>query len=204
MDDKEVIIVGGFHEIIELCENLGKKIIGIIDNLLQNSYLGYPILGKDVDADALFSIYKNVPLIITPDNPHVREKLYRYYSEKGFRFTSLISNRAIVSKSARIGVGAIIQDGVNLSAFAEIGDFVKLNSCSNLMHDVVVESFSTIAPGAVVLGRVQIGTKSYIGANATILPNLTIADGTTVGAGAVVAKNTESNSTVVGVPAKKI
>lgn len=204
MNQNEVILVGGFHEIIELCENLGKKIVGIIDNQLEGNYLGYTILGDDTMADTLYQKYKDIPLIISPDNPGVREKLFHYYSGIGFRFSTLISHRAIVSKSAQIGIGTIIQDGVNISVFSKVGNFVKINSFANLMHDVVVDNFATIAPNAVVLGRVHIGAKAYIGANATILPKIDVAEETIVGAGAVVTKDTDQKSTVIGIPAKKI
>ena len=71
------------------------------------------------------------------------------------------------------------------------------------MHDVTVSEFVTIAPNAVVLGRVSIRSNSYVGANSTILPALLIDYNTTIGAGAVVTKDTEKDSVVVGVPAKK-
>ena len=44
----------------------------------------------------------------------------------------------------------------------------------------------------------------WIGAKATVLGNCTISEGTVVGAGAVVTKNSEKNSVIAGVPAKKI
>ena len=44
---EQIIIVGGFHEMIELCEDAGREVIGILDLVDDTSYLGYPILGKD-------------------------------------------------------------------------------------------------------------------------------------------------------------
>ena len=49
--DKDVILVGGFHEVIELCEKAGYNIVGIIDSHLHDSYmkLSYcPICKKTV------------------------------------------------------------------------------------------------------------------------------------------------------------
>jgi acetyltransferase-like isoleucine patch superfamily enzyme len=48
---------------------------------------------------------------------------------------------------------------------------------------------TTVAPNAVILGKVKIGKCCYIGSNATILPNITISDNVVIGAGAVVTKN---------------
>ena len=201
---KKVIIIGGFHEIIELCEDIGVEIVGIIDNSLAGEYLGYPILGNDNDAEQIYKKYKDVPVAITPDLPVIRERLFQHYSAKGFGFQTLISGSAKISKSSTIGRGTIIQSGVNISSFCEIGDFVKLNVNANIMHDTIVGNFSTVAPNALLLGRVKVDEFCYIGANATILPNIVISRASTVGAGAVVTKDTNENQTVIGIPAKQL
>ena len=55
-----------------------------------------------------------------------------------------------------------------------------------------------------VFGRITIGNNVSIGWNTIIMPGVTIGDNVVVGAGAVVTKDIESNSVVVGVPARKI
>lgn len=202
MSKKKVILVGGFHEIIELCEDLGYVIVGIIDNILKNQILGYKVIGSDNDAASLSESYLNIPLVITPDSPIVRLQLFNLYSELGYSFETIISTRAKISKSAIIGKGVIIQDGVNISANSKIGNFVKLNTFCNVMHDCEIKDFVTIAPNAVILGRIYIEEGSYIGANSTILPETSIGKNVIVGAGAVVTKKIESNKNVKGVPAK--
>ena len=202
MDKKRVILVGGFHEVIELCENCGYEIVGIIDNILTGTYYGYKIIGKDSDAEALYPTYKDCELVITPDSPKIREKLVALYSGYGYKFATVISPEARISKTATIGKGTVIQAGVNVSAETHIGNFVKLNTNCNVMHDNVVGDYVTIAPNAVSLGKIRIGGKAYIGANSTILPNLIIGKGAVVGAGAVVTKNVNDNTVVKGVPSK--
>ena len=63
---------------------------------------------------------------------------------------------------------------------------------------------ASIAPGAILLGNVQVGEGAYIGAGAVVLPRIKIGKGAIVGAGAVVTKNVEDGITVVGVPATKM
>ena len=70
------------------------------------------------------------------------------------------------------------------------------------MHDCRVGNFVTIAPNAVILGRIEIGNNSYIGANSTILPKIKIGGNAIVGAGSVVTKNVIKDSIIKGVPAK--
>ena len=198
----DVIIVGGFHEIIELYEECGLNVVGIIDNELQGTYYGVPIIGKDEDAERLFTKYGECKVIITPDSPKIREKLVYLYKVIGYKFATVISPLAHISKYSEIGYGAVIQTGVNVSTATKVGNFCKLNSYCNVMHDNVIGDFTTIAPNAVLLGRVNTGKGSYIGANSTILPNISIGTGSTVGAGAVVTRDVAENMIVKGVPAR--
>ena len=198
------ILIGGFHEMIELCESCHMDIVGIIDNDIGQKFMGYEILGGDEIAKDLFQSYGNIPIIVSPDHPSIRKKLVTYYSAIGFDCATVVSPAAWVSKSAQIGRGVVVQSGVNVSSFAVIGNFVKLNTNANVMHDCRVGDFSTIAPNAVLLGKVSIGECCYIGANATILPGKNIGVGATIGAAAVVTKDVATNVIVVGNPAKEL
>lgn len=197
----KIIIVGAFHEIIELAEDNGIEISGMIDNSLNGSYRDYKILCNDKEAPNLDKTFKNIPVLITPDIPSIRKKLHIFYTESGFIFSSLISRDSKISKSATIGTGTIIQSGVNVSAESIIGNFVKLNTKCNIMHDSVIGDYTTIAPNAVILGNVKIGESCYIGSNSTILPNICVCDNTVIGAGAVVTKNIYISGKYAGVPA---
>jgi sugar O-acyltransferase (sialic acid O-acetyltransferase NeuD family) len=199
-----IIVVGAFHEIIELTEELNVNIFGLIDNEKKGDYMGYPIIATDETANDLSIDIKQLPLIITPDMPAIRMKLSRLYEKYGFYFTNLISTGSKISKSANIGNGVVIQNGVNVSAQTEIFDFVKLNTNCNIMHNSIIRKYTTIAPNAVILGNVNIGEACYIGSNSTILPNVRIADNVTIGAGAVVTKDIDTPGTFVGIPAKRI
>jgi maltose O-acetyltransferase len=63
---------------------------------------------------------------------------------------------------------------------------------------------SGLAPNAqdMVVGRVKVGNRCWIGAKAVILKDVELGDGCVVGAGAVVTKSVEAGAIVVGVPAK--
>ena len=204
MMNNKVILIGAFHEIIELCEICGKEIVGIVDDNSNNIPQKYTWLGTDDDVEKLTQKYSDVPLVVVPDSPIVREKLVRLYSKFGFQFCNLIHPQSNISSIAKIGSGVVIQYGVNVSSDVTINDFVKINTFANVMHDVNIGAFTTIAPNAVLLGKVKISDKCYIGANSTILPNIEIGCEAIVGAGAVVTKKVLPGKIVVGVPAKKI
>lgn len=200
MDD--IILVGGFQETIELCELCSYNIIGIIDKNLRGNVSGYPILGDDNDAKEIHKKYPAISVVIAPDMPAVRMKLFELYKSIGFSVASLVSPKAYISSSVSLGEGCIIQSFCNISSNTILGTGVKINTYANVMHDAVLSDFVTIAPNAVVLGSVKIGKCAYIGANSTIIQNNEIGAGAMVGAGAVVTKGITPNTTVIGVPAR--
>lgn len=200
---KEIILVGYFCEAIELCEKSGYTISGIIDNENPDDK-NYPYLGDDNYILEHSILFKHIPLFMVPDSPKLRQHLYELYHEKGFRFETIISPKAIVSRNVKIDEGCMVQDGCNISSGVRLGKLVRVNSLANIMHDSIVEDYSTIAPSAVVLGRCNVKSIAYVGANATILPNRIIGIGGVVGAGAVVTKNVVDGVTVAGVPARPL
>ena len=195
----KVIIIGGFSEVIELVTLSNISIQGIVDPIRPIDS-PYKYLGKDIDF--MKSDSKNIPIVISPDIPFVREKISEEYRKEGFIFATIVSPKAIISLSSKIGEGSIIQSLAHVSSNVILGSFCKLNVGANVMHDSKIGDYSTIAPNAVILGRVTIGNGCYIGANATILPGIKIGDNVTVGAGAVVTKDVQENCIVAGVPAK--
>lgn len=197
-----VIIVGAFRESVELCEDANLAIAGIFDNAKKGIFAGYPILGSDETAGIEADRWSAMPVIITPDLPRIRQRLVTLYESRGYQIHSVLSPRATLSRSARIGSGTMVLSGVNVAADVEIGQHVRLNSHCNIMHDCVIEAFVTVAPAAVLLGRVQIGEGAYVGANATVLPGMRIGREATVGAGAVVTHDVPAGSTVAGCPAR--
>lgn len=199
---RKIILVGGFSEIVELCELSKVEIVGIIDNKLSGKYRGYKIIGADKDARNLYGRFKELPVVISPDKPATRLYLSRLYQRVGFHFCNLVHPKASISKSAELGVGLVIQNGVNVSSDVTVNDFVKINIGANIMHDCAIGKFTTIAPNAVLLGGVGIGQGCYVGAHATVLNNLLVSDGAIVGAAATVTKNVAKNTIVKGNPAR--
>ena len=211
-DKRDVILVGGFIETIELLLNNGFYILGIVDksmNQISSQYReNFKYLGNDENAVLFMQNSKanRLPILISPDLPVIREKLFKFYEAINCTHINLISKKANISVSSKIneGCSTIIQDFVNISSNVTISNCVHINTYANVMHDCILEDFVTIAPNAVLLGAVQVGRNTYIGANSTILPGIKIGHNAIIGAGAVVTKDVKSEEVVAGVPAKKI
>ena len=201
---EEVILVGAFRESVELCEDAGLTIAGLFDLSIKGTFAGYPILGTDETAGKDAAKWSTIPVIVTPDEPALRRRLVALYESWGYRVRGVVSPKATISRSARIGTGAVIQSDVNVSADAVIGNHVRLNTRCNVMHDVRIDDFATVAPNAVLLGRVCVGAGAYIGANATILPEKRIGEGAVVAAGAVVTREVQAGAVVAGCPARAL
>jgi sugar O-acyltransferase (sialic acid O-acetyltransferase NeuD family) len=199
---RKIILVGAFPEIVELCEACDVQIAGIFDDQVNGDFMGHKVLGRDQDARRLADLLRDVPVLIVPDAPAVRRRLAGYYLSLGYRPASLVSPRAVVSKSASIGPGTVVQSGCHISTSVRIGEFVKVNVAANLMHDSVVGDFATIAPNAVILGRVSVRAGCYVGANATLLPDVDVGEEAVVGAGAVVTRDVAARAVVMGNPAQ--
>lgn len=199
-----VLLVGGFDELVELCERCGRTLVGIVDGGLSGDCRGYPVLGGDEAAGAIRERYPDVPVVISPDRPQTRLRLARQYRDLGFSFETLVDPGATLSRTASLGPGVLVHLGANVSSNVRLGDFVRVNVHANVMHDAQVAEAATIAPNAVLLGNVEVGRECYIGAAAVLLPGIVVGDEAVVGAGAVVTKNVAAGTTVVGNPAREI
>lgn len=73
-----------------------------------------------------------------------------------------------------------------------------------LTHDAGTWVFRREHPEAGRFGRITVGSRVFIGAEAIILPGVTIGDRSIIGAGAVVTKDVPPGRVVAGIPARVI
>lgn len=195
---KKVVVIGGFTEVIEALSETKTEILGYVDFEKRDSIIKY--LGTD--DNYIESGTKEIPIVLSPDLPEIRRRLYFLYQNSGFNFFSFVHYLSYLSPSAVLHDCVFIQRFAHVSSGVVLEKGVRLNVQSNIMHDTYVGEFSTLAPNAVLLGNVRVGKRCYIGANAVVLPGIIIGDDVIVGAGSVVTKNIESGKIVKGNPAK--
>jgi sugar O-acyltransferase (sialic acid O-acetyltransferase NeuD family) len=117
---------------------------------------------------------------------------------------NVIDPHAIISKTAKIGIGVFASKGVLVNAFSKVNDFTILNTGCIIEHECEIGTAAHIAPGAVLAGNVKIGKRTFIGANAVIKQGVEIGDDVIIGAGSVIIKNVSNNSKIVGNPGRII
>ena len=207
-DLRDLIVVGaGGHAriVIDAAEASGVSILGVIDIDYKNQneeILNYQVLGD-------FSVLQDfdsskVRVVIAVGDGHERANYFGESEKMGFSVGTITHPAAIVSKHARVGRGAVINSGAIINARAEIGENTIINTGAIIDHEVKVGRHSHIGPGVKIAGRVTVGDFTFIGIGATVIDKITIGDNVVIGAGSTIIHNVESNSTVVGVPGKRI
>ena len=103
-----------------------------------------------------------------------------------------------------------IGPGVMIGPLAQVGPDVVIGKNTVILgnafvgHDSKIGEFCHIATNAIVGALIEIGNACHIGMNSTIREKTKIGNYCLVGMGAVVLKNIEDNTIVVGNPAKTL
>lgn len=104
----------------------------------------------------------------------------------------------------KIGEGSIICAGCIITTNVQLGEHTHLNLLSTIGHDTIIGDYFTTAPGTKISGNNIIGSRVYIGTNASTKQKLNICDDVTIGMNAAVVKDIVEPGVYVGIPAKKI
>ncbi len=133
----------------------------------------------------------------------ILKKLHELKIQKS-RFLTIIHPTANISDISKIGYGVTIHSLVNIGPNTTIKDHVHIFSQASVGHDTFLNEFSYLAGKSSIGANVKVGTGCFFGINSSVKENLIIKDWSVIGMGSVVLKNVDSNTTVVGNPAKKI
>ena len=190
---KKIILIGsGGHckSVIDVIEQEKKyKIHGIVDKpkFLGSKILGYKVIGSDSDFELLAKKYKNA-MITTGQikSPLLRIKLFNLASKAGFKFPSIISPRAYVSKYSNIGIGTIVMHNAVVNANVVIGSNCIINTKSLIEHDCEISDHCHISTNSTINGSVKIKSKCFIGSNATVREGITIKENSFIKANSLV------------------
>ena len=148
----------------------------------------------------------NCRYVIAAGNNYIREQLNDIFIQLNplARPETLIHPNSFISQKVSIGDGTVIMPMCVVNDSVDIGKGVIINSNSTIDHNCVFSDFSSLAPGVVLGGGVQIGNRSFIGIGSIISNNLVVSENSIVGAGSLVLRNVESGSLYYGSPAKNI
>lgn len=196
---KKLIIVGAGGHAAELIDYIvfmnQYEVLGLIDDSKSNydaydynfTYLG-TIKDHIVQNDASY--------IMGIANMKYRRSIIEALVGRGAEFMTLIHPTALISPSAKIGVGCVISHNVSIGPKAILEDYNLINSRCTIGHDSHIGSFNFLSPQVVTGGFAKLGNENFIGTNAAILPAISLSNNIIVAAGMIVDKKVEDNSTI--------
>jgi UDP-perosamine 4-acetyltransferase len=199
-----VMGAGGHAKVcIELIQSSGLQVDFAIGNENEAGLcVGVPILSGDSNLERLrIDGYRNV--FIAVGSNLLRERLASFAVEQGFSLVNAVSPSAIVSPSAKLGMGIAVMAGTVVNADCTIGDLAIINTGATVDHDCQVGRAAHIAPQCALAGNVRIGDRAFLGIGTKVIPNISIETDAIVGAGSVVLSDISAGATVFGVPARK-
>jgi acetyltransferase EpsM len=136
------------------------------------------------------------------DSAGSRQDAVRRLSPMVKGWATIVHERAYVSPEAVVGEGSVVTAGAIIQTGARVGAHCIINTSAVIEHDVILEDFVQVAPGAILGGGVRVGTAAYIGMGAVIRDHITVGAAAVVGMGAVVLADVAEGAQVVGVPAR--
>jgi sugar O-acyltransferase (sialic acid O-acetyltransferase NeuD family) len=123
----------------------------------------------------------------------VRKDKYEQIRGAGYTLVSYVSSRCTYLTTPP-GDNCFILEDNTIQPFVTIGNNVTLWSGNHIGHDSVIEDHCFITSHVVVSGHVRVGTRSFLGVNATLRNAITIGAESLIVAGAVITKNTAPKS----------
>ena len=121
-----------------------------------------------------------------------------------FKFATIIHPKVYIHNYMNIGEGTIIYEGVILTANIEVGKHVIISPKCGIGHDSIIKDYVSLLWNVNISGNDIIEEGVMMGSGSTVIQGKKIGKASIVGAGAVVIKDVDIYSTVVGVPAKTI
>lgn len=210
---KDIVIygAGGFGmEVAWLIEDINKvepswNLLGYIDDdkaKWGRRFYGYVVLGG---MNYLESSRGDLAIAIAMGNPLQRKLLVtKLMDRQNISFPSLIHPSVIMSHSTQIGNGVIIAASSILTVEIVIGQHVHINLDCTVGHGALIEPYCTLFPSVNISGNVILRSCVSIGTGTSIIQGLEIGTNSVVGAGAVVIRDVEPDTVVVGNPARPI
>ncbi|MGA9211162.1 NeuD/PglB/VioB family sugar acetyltransferase [Kaistella sp.] len=205
-----LVIIGasGFarevYDLALICygQNPNFKVKGFLSDGPSNiEEMGYPKVLNTVDG---YTIEEEDVFFCAIGKVKDRKKTSEIILKKGGTFINLIHPTAIISPSVKMGAGVAIKAFSSVASDVSIGSFVYLQSSVIIGHDVIIGNYCHINSFSFFAGYVNVEDLCVINAGAKLIQNIKVGTGATVGIGSVVLSNVKAETTVFGVPARKI
>jgi|TARA_B110000967_G_C18693624_1_gene464293 sugar O-acyltransferase (sialic acid O-acetyltransferase NeuD family) len=207
--DIAIIGKGGFgREVRFLIDEINKvkstyNFLGYFDDDTEKPVDGLPLIGN---LDDLKHYSKKICISVAIGSSSLRKSMIDSLSENtNIEYPNLFHpNVQMDVKHVSFGLGNIICSGNILTTNIFVGDFLILNLCCTLGHDVIIGNYCSVMPGVSISGNVTIGEECFIGTGCKIINDKSVGDKVLLGAGCIVIKDIPNGAVAVGNPARVI
>lgn len=181
------------------------ELVGFVDDFrpIGTPVLHWNVIGSISDVFPAQAHRFNAVVVAIGDNDS-RESVVARLRAFQISYLTLCHPTAYVSPSAKIGAGTVLMPHVVISAEAQVGDHVVINTGAIVEHECVLENFCSVAPNACLAGQVILREGSAICMGANIREKLEVGAHATIGAGSTVLHNVDEFSVTYGTPAKHV
>lgn len=121
---------------------------------------------------------------------------------EGNNYRQFFLGGVIFEDNVEIGYNCCIVNGTVENTILSAG--VKLDNLVHIAHDCNIGENSTITAGVSFCGYVNVGAEVRMAPNSTVLQRLSIGENSLIGLGAVVLKDVEPGSTIIGNPGRNL
>jgi acetyltransferase-like isoleucine patch superfamily enzyme len=190
-----VAIQSGFRDI---------KFISLGENSSSNGIISKPSIRE------LLPKLNNCSLAIAVGDNFLREKVVNEIFSLAIlfnveiKFPNIVHPKANVANSVEMGQGNQLFPLSNLGESSELHDFIILNHLSSLDHHSVCCDYSSLAPGSITGGNVNIGRKSALLISSCVSQKVTIGEDSILAANSFLKQDIPDLVLFGGSPAKLI
>lgn len=140
--------------------------------------------------------------IVSIGSSNVRRKVC---SEIAARSTcNLIIGNQMIAGNVRLQSNIILANNITIATNTSISYSTHIHGNTIIGHDVVIGKYVTIGANVFIGGNVTIGDETVVNPGATVIKGVKLGNNVTIGAGSVVVKDVPDNTSVFGIPAKRI
>jgi sugar O-acyltransferase (sialic acid O-acetyltransferase NeuD family) len=193
---------------MDIFQSNGVVIYGFLDDdksLHGQSINEIPILGSTDDDGFLKYIGNKCEAFVALDETKVRQSLVKMINDRRKTMpVNAVHPKAVISSSAAISHGNLINAFAVINAFAKVGNHCLIHSHSLIDSEAEIEDFVQIGAGSIINSNVKINKGVFIGTGVTIVSGVTIGKNARIGAGSVVVSDVKDNTTVFGYPAQEV
>lgn len=196
---RELVAIAGWIDPIGLCGLAGVADDGQVDEQLVRQ-TGTAYLGST--SEVLDTFGSDARFIVGVGDGTSRAELHSVFTAAGWEPCSLIHPDVQMGPLVSVGEGTALCGGTTITTNVSIGVACQINLNCTIGHDCTFGEFVTLSPGVNVSGNVKIGDRATLYSNSVIGPGVNVGSNAIVGAGAVVIRDVEPGSVVVGNPAR--